>query len=121
VAGAGEDGVDGIAGGSGKVIALQETVAFGVTDHRFDGIAPSELALDGGRSARAGVGDVDFRRRQAMAAIAAIDIGARDFAPGDALELGDLTFERMAVPRGLAFGQPEGRLRDFQASPSSRE
>jgi hypothetical protein len=27
-----------------------------------------------------------------MAAIAAIDIGARDFAPGDALELGDLTF-----------------------------
>lgn len=41
-----QDGVDGIAGGPGKVITLQQTVGFGVADDRPDGISASEFALD---------------------------------------------------------------------------
>ena len=41
-----EDGVDGIAGGTGEVIALEQAIALGVTDNRFDGVAAAELAFD---------------------------------------------------------------------------
>ena len=43
-----QDGVDGIAGGTGEVIALEQAIGLGVTDDRFDGISSPELALDRG-------------------------------------------------------------------------
>lgn len=43
-----QDGIDGIAGGSGEVIALEQAVGFGVADNRFDGISSPQLAFDGG-------------------------------------------------------------------------
>jgi hypothetical protein len=48
MSGGDQDGVDGIACGTGKVIAFEQTVGFGVADDRLDGISASEFALDCG-------------------------------------------------------------------------
>ncbi len=41
-----EDGVDGIAGRTSKMIALKQAIAFGVANNRLDGVAAAKLALD---------------------------------------------------------------------------
>jgi hypothetical protein len=50
MSGGDQDGVDGIAGGTGQLIAFEQPIGFGVADNRFDGIAASELALDRGEA-----------------------------------------------------------------------
>src|SRR3546814_17052945 len=47
VADGGEDGIDGIAGGMGEVIAIHPVVGFEMTDDGLDGGSSVELALDG--------------------------------------------------------------------------
>ena len=46
VAGRRQDKVDRVAVLAGEVIALQQAVALEMPDHRLDGAASSELALD---------------------------------------------------------------------------
>ena len=46
MAGGDQDGVYGITGGTGKMIAFEQAIGFGVADDRLDGIAASEFALD---------------------------------------------------------------------------
>jgi hypothetical protein len=41
-----QDGVDGIAGGAGEVIAFQQAIGLGMADDRLNGMAAPELALD---------------------------------------------------------------------------
>ena len=43
-----EDGVDGIAGGAGEVVALEKTIGFGMADDRLDGVSSAKLAADCG-------------------------------------------------------------------------
>src|SRR3546814_17988056 len=52
VADGGEDGIDGIAGGMGEVIAIHPVVGFEMTDDGLDGGSSFELALDGLGDAR---------------------------------------------------------------------
>ena len=42
-----QNGVDGIAGDPGQLIALEQAIGLGVTDDRLDGIAPDQLGLSG--------------------------------------------------------------------------
>ena len=48
VTGGNEERVDGVAGGAGEMIALEQAIGLGVTDNRFDSVSPFQLALDGG-------------------------------------------------------------------------
>lgn len=48
MSGCDQDGVDGIASGTGKVIACQQAIRLGVADDRLDGIASLQLAFDRG-------------------------------------------------------------------------
>lgn len=73
-----EDGVDGVAFGSGERVAFEKTVAFRVTDDRFDGAASSQLALDRWRSIAGALRDMDVGGCEPMAAVTLIDIGAGD-------------------------------------------
>jgi hypothetical protein len=76
-----------------------------VADHRLDAGAPPDLAADGWRDAAPLAGEEDaalvgFARLAVfgvVAAVAAIDIGALDGDAGDALGLGDLVGQRVAV------------------------
>ena len=67
--GAHKDGVDRVAACSGQMVSLKKAVAFGVTDDRFDGAAPSQFAFDGrcpfGRALR----HVNIGRGKPVAAI----------------------------------------------------
>ena len=47
MSGGDQGGVDGIACGTGKVIAFKQTVGFGVADDRFDGLAPPSSTPNG--------------------------------------------------------------------------
>jgi hypothetical protein len=47
IAGSGKDGVEGVAMGSGKVVAAHAVFVLDMTDDGFDGRAASHLALDG--------------------------------------------------------------------------
>ena len=43
-----QNGVDGIAGDPGQLIALEQAIGLGVTDDRLDGISSPQLAFDRG-------------------------------------------------------------------------
>jgi hypothetical protein len=83
VAGAHQDGVDRIASGSGEAVSLQQAVAFGVTDDRLDGVAPSQFSFDCRRSIARTLRHMDVRRRKPVSAVSLVDIGARDRQAGE--------------------------------------
>jgi hypothetical protein len=109
VAGGDEDEVDGVARGAGEEVAAEMAVRLHVADHRLDAGAPSELTADGGRDAAPLAGEEDaalvgFARPAVfgvVAAVAATVRGALDGDAGDALGLGDLRGQRVAV-EGIA-------------------
>lgn len=72
----GEDGVAGVAAGAGAEVAAGMAVLLHVADHRLDAGPPPGLALDGGRDAALLAGVEDTVLVGAVAAIAAVDIGA---------------------------------------------
>ena len=74
----GEDGVDRVAVGAEQEVAVQQAVGLHVADDGLDGVAPPELAPDGGREATFLPADEDAGAVGVMAAISAIDIGALD-------------------------------------------
>ena len=88
MAGGGEDDVDGVARGAGQKVAAEMAVLLHVADHRLDAGAPPDLASDGRRDAALLPGDEDALLVGIVAAVAALDIGARDRHAGDALEHG---------------------------------
>lgn len=93
-----QDGVDGIAGGAGKVVAFQQAIGLGMADDRLDGISSPQLAFDGGRGDAAGVGDVDLGfPAMFVAFVATIDIGPFDGDAGQTLNLCDLPGEGVAI------------------------
>ena len=83
MAGAGENGVDGITADAEQEVPPEVTIGFHVADDGLDGGASTQLAADGGRDAAflAGDEDISVPGFGAVAAIAAVDIGAGD---GDA-------------------------------------
>lgn len=44
--GSNQNGVDGISASACEVIALEQTIGFGMADNRFDGVSSPELTLD---------------------------------------------------------------------------
>jgi hypothetical protein len=65
VAGADEDGVDGVAAGAGEAASFEEAAGLGVADNRFDGGSSAKLAPDGRRPLARALRNVDFRTRRA--------------------------------------------------------
>ncbi len=82
-----------------EVVSFEQAVGLHVAEHGLDGVPPSHLAADGGREDAAGLGDHDLQSlaRDAVAAVAAIDIGAPDRAAGEAGDLVDLGRGAVAV------------------------
>ena len=78
VADGAEDGVDGVAVMAVEVVSFEQTIGFHVAEHGLDAVSSAHLAADGRREDAAGVGDHDLQSlaRDAVAAVAAIDIGA---------------------------------------------
>ena len=75
VAGGGEDGVGGVAVGSGEVVSAHAVLRFRVADDRFDGGTAAQLAFDGLGDAASLAGDIDpelVAGRGVVAAIAAV-------------------------------------------------
>ena len=102
VAGSGEDGVDGITGAVGEVIAAHAMLGLQVSDDGLDRGAPPHPAFDLRRHAPFLSGGVDadiVRRRRAMSAIAGIGDDAHHLCAGRRLDGGDHGCERMAVVR----------------------
>ena len=97
MSGADEDGVDGVASGAGEAVAFEQAVGLGVADDRLDRGPSAQLAFDGRRALARALRDVDFGRRKPVAAIAFVDIDAGHLLAREALDLGDLVFERVAV------------------------
>ena len=99
VADGAEDGVDGVAVMAVEVVSFEQTIGFHVAEHGLDAVSSAHLAADGRREDAAGVGDHDLQSlaRDAVAAVAAIDIGALDRAAGEAGDLVDLGREAVAV------------------------
>jgi hypothetical protein len=97
VADGGEDGVDGIAGGSLEIAAAEMSFGLHMADHGLDGGATSQLAFDGTEHAALLAGDEDAVRVCCIvAAISLVDIGALDLAPGE--PLGVLDGSAQCVP-----------------------
>jgi len=110
VPGSDENGVDRVAACAGQMIAFQKAVAFRVADHGFDGAAPSQLAFDRLGSRRLALRHVDVGGRQAMTAIALVDIGARNRDARQAFDLRDLILQGVPVvgkPRRRADAENE--------------
>jgi hypothetical protein len=100
VADGGEDGVDGVAGGSLEIAAAEVVLGLHVSDHGLDGGAASQLALDGARHAALLAGDEDaVWVCSIVAAISLVDIGALDLAPGEPLGVLDCGPQRVPVIR----------------------
>ena len=99
MAGAGEDGVDGITVDAEQEVSPQMAIGLHVADDGFDGCASAQLAADGGGDAAFLAGDEDPSALgfDAVAAIAAVDIGAGDGNAGDPLDLLDLAGQGVAV------------------------
>jgi hypothetical protein len=75
VAGGGEDGVGGVAVGSGEVVSAHAVLRLRVADDRFDGGTAAQLAFDGLGDAASLAGDIDLELvvgRGVVAAIAAV-------------------------------------------------
>ena len=96
---AGEDGVDGITVDAEQEVSPQMAIGLHVADDGFDGGASAQLAADGGGDAAFLAGDEDPSALgfDAVAAIAAVDIGAGDGNAGDPLDLLDLAGQGVAV------------------------
>ena len=58
VSGGGEDGVDGVALGTGEVVAVHAVAVLDVADDGLDGGAAAHLALDSGRHAALLAGEI---------------------------------------------------------------
>src|SRR5262245_32905483 len=100
VAGGGEDGVDGVAGGVGQMIAAHPVLALQVADHRLDGRAAFHLSPDGRRHTpllAAGVDAHVVRGGCVVAAIAGIGDDACERGAGRALDVGDHGGKRVPV------------------------
>jgi hypothetical protein len=97
VAGADEDGVDGVAAGAGEAASFEEAAGLGVADNRFDGGSSAKLAPDGRRPLARALRNVDFRSGEPVAAISFVYTGARDRHVGQPLDLGDLPPQRVAI------------------------
>lgn len=89
-----QNGVDGIAGRTNEVIALEQAVGFGVADARLDGISAPQLAFDRGRADAAGVVDVGLGR-------AAMLVAAREAEQVDAIDAEAIC--EAAQRRGMRF------------------
>lgn len=76
-----EDGVDGVAVSSNEVVSLEKSVAFGVTNDRFDGAAPSQFSADCGGSLRLALRHMNVWRREPMTPVALVDVGRVTFDP----------------------------------------
>ena len=94
-----KNGVDGVTLGAVEEVSFGRAVGLHVAGHGLDGVPPSHLAADGGREDAAGSGDHDPQSlaRDAVAAAAAIDMGAPDRAAGEAGDLADPGREAVAV------------------------
>ena len=80
VADGAEDGVDGVAVWTLEVVSFEQTIDFHVAEHGLDAVSSAHLAADCGRDDATGVGDHDLQvlARDAVAAIATVDVGATD-------------------------------------------
>lgn len=78
-------------------VAFEFAVLFHVADDGLDGASAAQLALDGRRGQASGLGDIDLRLLEAVAAIALIDVGASNLDAGEPLDLSDLVFERVPI------------------------
>jgi hypothetical protein len=95
-----EHGVGLIGMAALELIAAEMAVAFQVPDHRLDGQAASEFALDDAEDAAFLSGDEHAQRLwRIVAAIAFINIGPLDLSPGHGLRLLDHLARRMAIIR----------------------
>jgi hypothetical protein len=97
VSGADEDGVDGVAAGAGEAVAFEQAIGFRVADDQLDCSPSAQLALDGWRPLAWALRDVDFGRCEPVASVALVDIDPRDGFASEALDLGDLPAQRVAV------------------------
>jgi hypothetical protein len=62
VSGGGEDGVGGVAVGSGEVISAHAVLGLGVADDRFDRRSAAEFTFDGVGDAASLAWDIDLER-----------------------------------------------------------
>src|SRR5918997_620282 len=109
----GEDDVGGVALGAEQEVAAEMAVALHVSDDGLDGVAASPLAADGGSDAALLAGEDDAVAVGVVAAIAPVDVGALDLDAGDALGLGDLGGQGVAII-GVA-GQGAGAENELPA------
>ncbi len=100
VASGGEDGVGGVALGSGEVVSAHAMLGFGVSDDRFDRGAAAQLAFDGLGDATSLARDIDLKLvfgRGVVAAIAAVGDDAGEVGADLGLDLRDHGGERVTV------------------------
>jgi hypothetical protein len=102
VAGGGEHDIDGIAARVGEIVAAHAVVIFEMSDHRLDGGAALELALDLRGDATLLAGGVDFEAvlgRGVVAAIAGIGDDAIEHIADERLHVGNDVGERVPIVR----------------------
>jgi hypothetical protein len=116
VADGGEDGVGGIAGAAFEIAAAEVTFRLEMADHRLDGRAASQFALDDAEHAALLSGDEDAARvLRVVTAVSLVDIGALDFAAGELLGVFDLE----GVPVVWVAGQRPGMQHELTARRTS--
>jgi hypothetical protein len=132
VFGAHEDGVDRISFGAGERVPFERSVAFRVTDDWFDGAAPPKLSFDRRRAIARILRYMGIGRRERVATMALVDIGASDRHAGKSFDLRVLVLQRMAVTgRSGSGADAEDELaaigarvgdsdRDFESKPIAR-
>lgn len=97
----GEDGVGAVSVPAFEEVPAEAAAAFQMTDDGLDRRAAAEFAFDLSVNAAPLAGDEDAHGvLRVMAAIALVDIGALDVAPGQGDCPGEDVFERVAVVRG---------------------
>jgi hypothetical protein len=123
VAAAAEHGVEGVADRTLEGASGEAAVGLHVSDHRLDGAASSQVALQRRGHAAALAGDEDVGRLHAVAAIAAVDEGAAGAGVGQDLHLLERLAQSVAVVGVAGHGAHaddealpvRGRHRDFRA------
>ena len=96
----GKDGVGGVAGRSLEIAAAEVTFSLHVADHRLDGGAAPQLALDGAEDAALLPRDEDAMRvRRIVTTVTLIDMDALDLAAGEPLGVLDGCAQRVSVVR----------------------
>jgi hypothetical protein len=102
VAGGGEHGVDGITARVGEIVAAQAVILFEMPDHRLDGGAALELALDLRSDATllaSGIDPEPVLGRGVVAAIAGISDDAVEHVADERLHGGNDAGERVPIVR----------------------